>query len=98
MELLRETYGYTYIKKLKVIQNLQALSKTKEKNIKIQACESDKVVCKNEGDDAKCFCFFYDIMLVRLGLRLSLYLFKKEILIVMNADPAQHHPNSWAFV
>jgi len=90
---------YTFVKKLKTLRDIQALSKINEKNIKIQACELDEPVCQNNGDETEgTFCFFYDIVFIKLGLRLPLDLFKKEILSIMNIVTAQLHLNSSTIV
>jgi len=87
------------VKKLKTLRDIQALSKINEKNIKIQACELDEPVCQNNGDETEgTFCFFYDIVFIKLGLRLPLDLFKKEILSIMNIVTAQLHLNSSTIV
>lgn len=76
---MRETSDYTFVKKLKAFENLQALSKTKEKNVKIKDYESNKPVCKNEGDVVEGpFCFFYDTIFIKLVLRLYLDFFQKR--------------------
>ena len=38
------------------------------------------------------------MVLKRVGLRLPLTSFEKELLTEINTAPAQLHPNSWAFV
>lgn len=42
--------------------------------------------------------FFYDTLFIKLGLRLSLNLFERKVLTVMNVDLVQLHPNSWTLV
>ena len=56
-------------------------------------------VCADSRDTGGCpFFFLYQMVLKRVGLRLPLTSFEKELLTEINTALAQLHPNSWAFV
>lgn len=62
-------------------------------------CELDEPVCANASTDPSGpFCFFYSTLFSKVGLRLPLSSFEKELLTVLNVALAQLHPKSWAFV
>lgn len=42
--------------------------------------------------------FFYETIFRRIGARLPLSSFEKDILNVLSIAPAQLHPNSWTFL
>jgi len=60
------------------LRESQALNKIDEKQVRVQVCELDEPLCKDESMDTESpFCFVYDTVFVKLGLRLSLDLFEK---------------------
>lgn len=55
--------------------------------------ESEELVCKDCVNEPP-FCFFYETLFTKLGVRLPLHPFEKEILMTMNVTSVQLHPNS----
>jgi len=77
----------------------QQLCQSNEQDVLVTRCELDELVCANESTDSSGpFCFFYATLFSKVGLRLPLSSFEKDLLTVLNVAPAQLHPNSWAFV
>jgi len=96
-DLLKEVSVYSSFSLLEEFRN--SFSRGEESFIETQACYEGEPVCNDEGGDPQGpFCFFYETCFTRLGLRLPLDPFEKEILTELNASPTQLHPNSWAFV
>jgi len=77
----------------------QQLCQSNEQDALVARCELDEPVCADTSTDPSGpFCFFYSTLFSKVGLRLPLSFFEKELLTVLNVAPAQLHPNSWAFV
>jgi len=66
------------------------MSNIDENLIKLIVFDQDELVCRDESTDPICLlCFFYDTVFIKLGLRLPLTLFEKELLMELNV----HRPN-----
>ena len=50
------------------------------------------------ANDGVPFFYFYQVVFKTIGVRLPFSRFEKELLMEINAAPAQLYPNSWAFV
>jgi len=93
-DVLRETSDFTSVKRVESFPHAQALSYSGlEANIVVVPCAPNEPICR-DCQNGESFCFFYETFFNKLGVRLPLTSFEKEILNVMNIAPAQLHPNS----
>ena len=77
----------------------RVFGKDHDKFVWVVACREGEPVCSDEASDLEgLFCFIYSTIFRRLGLRLPLTPFERTLLTEVNVDPAQLHPNCWAFV
>lgn len=84
-DLLEETSIYTTGLKLQELRDSPALSKTNKNWVKVQLCKEGETICADESSDNDGpFCFMYDTLFIKLGLRLPLEMFEKEIIALMN--------------
>ena len=81
------------------LYNFNAFHKNHDSQVLVSRVRPGMPVCADSRDTGGCpFFFLYQMVLKRVGLRLPLTPFEKELLTEINTAPAQLHPNSWAFV
>ena len=81
------------------LYNFNAFHKSHDSQVLVSRVRPGMPVCTDSRDTGGCpFFFLYQMVLKRVGLRLPLTSFEKELLTEINTAPAQLHPNSWAFV
>jgi len=87
-DVLRETSVFTSVKRVKSFLHAQALSYFGvEATIAVVPCDPNEPVCR-DCQNGELFCFFYETFFTKLGVRLSLTSFEKEILNALNVAPA----------
>lgn len=70
-----------------------------ERNVIALCCSSNEGIHLEISIEGRHkFVYFYDILFLKLGIRLPLSSFEFEILSVANVVPSPFHLNSWAFV
>ena len=77
-DVLRETSVFTSVKIIKCFRHTQSLiCSGVEGNIIVVPCAPDELVCK-DFPHGEPFCFFYETLFTKLGIRLSLVFFRKK--------------------
>ena len=81
------------------LYNFNAFHKTHDSHVLVCRVKPEVPVCGDSRDTGgNPFFFLYQMVLKRVGLRLPLTPFERELLTEINTAPAQLHPNNWAFV
>jgi len=77
----------------------RAFAKRHDNDISVLPCTLGEPVCGDErANNGVPFFYFYQVVFKRIGMRLLLSRFERELLTEINITPAQLHPNGWAFV
>ena len=77
----------------------RAFGRVHDAYISVRPCVAGEPVCvDNRANDGEPFFFFYQTIFKRIRPRLPFTRFERELLTELNVDPAQLHPNSWAFI
>lgn len=78
-DLLKETSIYTSHEKIRNFRESCCPSKSDENLVRVDACEPDEPVCKDEScDSSGLYAFFYDTMFIKLHLYLPFICFRER--------------------
>jgi len=77
LDILQEVSISSSTQKIQTLRHAQALSPTGfDKDVVVVPCKPEEPICKNCIDKPP-FCFFYETLFIRLGVRLPLSPFEK---------------------
>jgi len=97
-EVLNATSLYTEIRSINFFRSKRdVLSTRHEEDMEILPCGEGENVCAQhpEGDEVY---YMYVAVLEEFGVQIPLNAFEMDVLKVLNVEPSQIHPNSWAFI